>query len=163
MTAFDYAVLVIVGASVLLSVMRGAVREILALLSWVAALWVAYVYTMQLAPMLPANIPSQSLRLLAAFVILFLGSLLIMSLISIALSQFVKALGLGPLDRVLGAVFGLARGVLIALVVVLAAGLTSVPHQDYWKNAMFSPPLEAVVQSARPWLPEDFSRRISYD
>ena len=163
MTAFDYALLVIVGASILLSVMRGMVREILALLSWVAALWITNIYTMQLAPMLPASIPSQSLRLLAAFAILFLGSLLIMSLISIALSQFVKVLGLGPLDRVLGVVFGLARGVLIALVLVLAAGLTSMPHQEYWKNAMFSAPLEAVVQYVRPWLPDDFSRHISYD
>ncbi len=163
MTVFDYAALLIVGFSVLLSVMRGAVREVLALLSWVVAFWVANIYTVQLAPLLPNGIPDESLRLLAAFVILFLVALLLMSLLTIALSELVKTIGLGLLDRGLGALFGLARGGLIVMVLVLLAGLTSVPRQSYWRNAMFSAPLEALAMSLKPWLPEGLSRRINYD
>ena len=125
MTAFDYAVLAIVGVSVLLSLMRGFLREVLALASWVAAFFVAKLYTVQLAPLLPEAIPTQSMRLLAAFVILFLGTLLIASLLSIALSGLFKKIGMGWLDRWLGALFGLARGVLIVTILVLLGGLTS--------------------------------------
>lgn len=163
MTSFDYAVLLIVGFSVLLSVMRGMVREILALLSWVAAFWVANAFSGQLVPMLPASIPNESLRYLAAFVILFLATLLVTSLITIALSEVIKNLGLKPADRLLGAFFGLARGMLIVLVIVLVAGLTTLPHQPFWRNAMFSAPLEAFAADVKPWLPEGLSKRISYE
>lgn len=163
MTAFDYTLLAVVGVSILLGVMRGLVREALNLLAWVAAFWLAYAYTADIAPMLPEAIPSESLRLLAAFVMLFLGALLLMSLVTIALAELVKNLGLGVYDRGLGALFGLARGVLIVLTLVLLAGLTSLPHQGFWRNAMFSAPLETLAADVKPWLPEGLSKRINYE
>lgn len=163
MTAFDYAVLAIVGISVLLSLMRGFLREVLALASWVAAFFVAKLYTVQLSPLLPEAIPNQSLRLLAAFAILFLGTLLIASLLSITLSELFKQIGMGWLDRWLGAVFGLARGVLIVAVLVLLGGLTSLPQDIRWRNAMFSAPLEAMVAGVMPWLPRDIAKHVKYD
>jgi len=163
MTLFDYTVLLIVGLSILLSVMRGAVREILALSSWVAAFLVANAYGVWLAAQLPAAIPGEALKLLAAFIILFLTTLLLMSLFTIALSELVKTVGLGTFDRGLGAIFGLARGLLIVMVLVLLAGLTSLPQQHFWRDAMFSSPLEALTIKAKIWLPEDFSKRLSYD
>lgn len=163
MTVFDYAVLLIIGLSILLSVMRGAVREVLALASWVAAFLVANTYSVWLATQLPAAIPGEALKLLAAFVILFLIILLLMSLFSIALSELVKTVGLGAFDRGLGAVFGFARGLLIVMVLVLLAGLTSLPRQHFWRDAMFSSPLEALTMQAKAWLPEDFAKKLSYD
>ncbi len=71
MTVFDYAVLFIIGVSILLSVMRGFLREVMALLAWVVAFWVANLYTAQFAPLLPPSIPTPELRLLAAFAALF--------------------------------------------------------------------------------------------
>ena len=162
MTSFDYAVLAIVGLSILLSMMRGFLREVLSLAGWVAAFFVAKLYTLELAPLLPEAIPSQSLRLLAAFVILFLATLLVGSLLAIALSEVFKKIGLGWVDRWLGAVFGLARGVAIVGVLVLLAGLTSIPQDARWRNAMFSAPLEALVVSALPWLPQGVSSHIKY-
>jgi len=163
MTIFDYAVLLIVGLSILLSVMRGAVREVLALTSWVAAFLVANTYSVWLAAQLPAAIPSEALKLLAAFIILFLTVLLLMSLFAIAFSELVKTVGLGTFDRGLGAIFGFARGLLIVMVLVLMAGLTSLPQQHFWHDAMFSSPLEALTMKARVWLPEDFAKRLSYE
>jgi membrane protein required for colicin V production len=163
MTSFDYAVLVIVGLSVLLSVMRGFVREILALASWIIAFFVAKAYVMELAPLLPEAIPNDSLRYLAAFVIVFLATLLICSLLAIALSQIFKHVGLSSLDRVLGAFFGLARGLLVVVILVLLAGLTSLPQDPRWRNAMFSAPLEAVVYSLLPWFPGDVVQHVKYD
>jgi membrane protein required for colicin V production len=162
MTIFDYAVLAIVGLSILLSMMRGFLREILSLAGWVAAFFVAKFYTLELAPLLPEAIPTESLRLLAAFVILFLATLLVGSLLAIALSEVFKKIGLGWLDRWLGAVFGLARGVIIVGVLVMLAGLTSIPQDARWRNAMFSAPLEALVTQALPWLPQGVSRHINF-
>lgn len=163
MTVFDYAVLGVIGLSVLLSILRGFLRETLSLAGWVAAFFVAKLYTLQLAPLLPKSIPGESLRLLAAFLILFLATLLIASLLAIALSEVFKKIGLGWLDRWLGALFGMARGILIVSIVVLLGGLTTLPHEAFWRNAMFSAPLEALVVSALPWLPEGIAKHINYD
>lgn len=163
MTVFDYAVLLIVGVSILVSVMRGLVREALALAGWVAAFWVAIEYSVPLSPFLPDAVPNETLRLLAAFVALFLSTLLIASLVTIAMAELVKTLGLGTVDRGLGAFFGLVRGLLIVLVLVLVAGLTPLPRHGFWHNAMLSAPFEAFVVEVKPWLPPQMAARISYD
>ena len=163
MTVFDYVVLAIMGLSVLLSILRGFVREALALVSWLVAFFVAKLYTLELAPLLPQSIPSQSLRLLAAFLILFLATLLICSLLVIALSKVFKREGLGWMDRCLGALFGLARGMIIVGVLVLLGGLTTLPKDVRWRNAMFSAPLEAMVISLLPWFPTDIAKHVKYD
>ncbi len=163
MTVFDYAVLVIVGLSILLSVIRGLVREVLALLAWVVAIVVANLFSGKVVTLLPGEIPTVELRLLAAFVAVFLVVLLAMSLVAIAVSKLVRGVGLALEDRVLGALFGFARGILIVLVLVLLAGLTSLPREPVWRNAVLSPPLEACAVYVKAWLPNDLSQRIRYD
>ncbi|MDX1914223.1 MAG: CvpA family protein [Methylophilus sp.] len=163
MTAFDYAVLLIIGLSVLISLMRGVVREVLSLFGWVVSFYVAKTYASQLAPVLPADIPTDNLKMLAAFVILFLATLLLASLISIALSGILKNLGLGWLNRLLGGLFGFARGLLIVGVLVMLAGMTDLPKDARWTNAMFSSPLEAMVKAALPWLPSGMTKYVRYD
>jgi membrane protein required for colicin V production len=162
MTIFDYTVLVIIGISIVISMMRGAVREILSLLGWLAAFYVAKTYATQLIPLLPADIPTESLKVLAAFVILFLGVLLVASLLSIALSSLLKKIGLGWFNRFMGALFGLARGLFIVSILVFLAGLTSIPKDTRWTNAMFSSPLETLVLAALPYLPESVAKHVKY-
>ncbi len=163
MTGFDYAVLAIIGISVLLSIMRGFVREILALVSWVIAFIVAKLYAVELTPLLPEAIPNEALKMLAAFLILFLATLLLCSLLAIALSQIFKKVGLGWIDRGLGAIFGVLRGVLIVGTLVLLAGFTALPKDPMWRNAMFAAPLEAMVTLILPWLPDDIAKHVKYD
>lgn len=163
MTAFDYAVLVIIGVSVFISLMRGAVREIVPLLGWLLAFYTAKTYATELVPLLPQDIPSDQLKMLAAFVILFLAVILLSSLCSIALSGVLKKIGLGGVNRLLGGVFGLIRGVVVVCVLVLLAGMTQIPKDERWANAMFSAPLEALVKAILPWLPERVAKQVSYD
>lgn len=163
MTVFDYAVLTIVGLSVLLSVIRGLVREVLALLAWVIAFVAANLLAGELAVLLPPEVPSDELRLLAGFAGVFLAVLLLMSLLAIFASKLVKSAGLGVEDRVLGGVFGLARGGLVVIILVLAAGLTSLPRQPVWRDALMSGPLEAFAGQIKSWLPVALSQRITYD
>lgn len=163
MTGFDYVVLGIIGISVLLSIMRGFVREVLALVSWIVAFIVAKLYTVELVPLLPEAIPNEALKMLAAFLILFLTTLLLCSLLAIALSQIFKKVGLGWVDRGLGAIFGVVRGVLIIGTLVLLAGFTALPKDPMWRNAMFAAPLEAMVTAILPWLPTDIAKHVKYD
>jgi membrane protein required for colicin V production len=163
MTAFDYAVLTIIGLSVIFSVMRGMVKEVLSILGWVAAFYVGRTYTSQLLPLMPADIPTESLRILAAFLVLFLATLLLSTLLAIAISTVFKKIGLGWFDRLLGAFFGVFRGLLIICILVFLAGLTELPKDTRWKNAMFSSPIEALVISMLPWLPEGMAKHVKYD
>lgn len=163
MTSFDYVVLAIIGLSIILSVMRGFLREVLAILGWVAAFVTAKTYANQILPMMPEDIPTESLRILAAFLVLFFATLLVATLLAIALSSVFKKMGLGWLNRLLGAFFGLARGILIVCIVVFLAGLTELPNDARWRNAMFSAPLEALVISMLPWMPINIAKHVKYD
>ena len=160
---FDYVVLAIVGLSVIFSVWRGAIREVFALVAWIAAFFAAQAFAGMLAAYLPDSISNASIRVLSGFVIVFLIVLIVTGVVAILLSKVVRAVGLGPVDRGIGAIFGLLRGMLVVLVLVLLCGLTSAPRHQVWRDAMLSPPLEAMAVSVRPMLPEDLSRRISYD
>jgi membrane protein required for colicin V production len=163
MTSFDYLVLAIIGLSIILSVMRGLLIEALSILGWVAAFFVAKTYSSQLMPMMPADIPTESMRILAAFLVLFFATLLVASLLAIALTAIFKKIGLGWLNRLLGAIFGLARGVLIVCILVFLAGLTDAPQDERWRNAMFSAPIEALVISLLPWIPDNIAKHVKYD
>ncbi|MCW5605951.1 MAG: CvpA family protein [Burkholderiales bacterium] len=163
MTVFDYAVLVIVGLSILLSVIRGLVREVLALLAWVVAFVAANLFGGKLAVLMPEAIPNEELRLLAGFAAIFFVALLSMSLVAIAVSGLVKSAGLGVEDRILGGAFGLARGLLIVLVLVLMGGLTALPREPVWREALLRPPFEALAMQVRGWLPADVAQHITYD
>src|SRR6185503_2135997 len=145
MNVLDWAVLAIVGLSILLSIIRGLVREVLALLAWAVGFIVASLLAADLAALLPPEVPSEQLRLLAGFAGVFLAVMLLMSLLAIFISKLVKSAGLGVEDRVLGGVFGLVRGLLVVTVLVLLAGLTSLPRQPIWRDAALSDPLEAFA------------------
>ena len=162
MTLLDYVVLAIIGFSVLLSLIRGLVREILALAAWIIAFVAAWLFASQLAAWMPTEIPGEELRWLAGFATVFFLVLLAMSLVAMALSQLVKSAGLSVEDRVLGAFFGLMRGAAVVMLLVLLAGMTSLPRQPVWREAALRPVLERVALGIRDWLPSAIGRHISY-
>jgi membrane protein required for colicin V production len=161
MTWFDYAVFAIVGLSVLLAVLRGVVREIAALAGWAAALILSSLFAQQLAQWLPASL-SPTLRAVIAYLVIFLGVLLLSGLAGLLLAKLFRAAGLGFTDRAVGALFGLMRGALIVFVAVMLAGLTSLPSEPSWREAALSGPIETAVLAARPALPKVLAQRIRY-
>ena len=163
MTLFDYAVLTVISVSVFLSVMRGFVREVMALAGWIGAFLAAVMLTGTVSDWIAPSIADERLRALTAFAGVFFATLLAAGMLALAFSRLVKKAGLGLEDRVLGGVFGLARGLLIVVLLVLVAGVTKLPKQPAWNNALLSPPLEALAGEIRPWLPRGLSRYISYD
>ena len=147
----------------LIGLLRGLVKEVLSLLSWIIAFVVANTYGETLALWLPQMIEGTSLRLIVAFLALFIGVRILMGLLSMALDAVIKAAGLTLMDRGLGGVFGLARGLVIVMTVVLLCGMTEIPRQPLWKDAWFSPMAEDAAYAVMPYLPGEFVQHVSFD
>ncbi len=161
-TIFDYLVLFVLICSVVISTLRGLVKEILSLLGWIIAFVVANAYGATLAQWLPDMIPGGTTRLIVAFIALFIGVRILMGLLTMALDAVIKATGLTLADRGLGGLFGLARGAVIVLAAVLLCGMTAIPQQPFWKNALLSPLAESTAVTLMPFLPGEFAQRIKF-
>jgi membrane protein required for colicin V production len=161
-TLFDYLVLFVLAASVVISTMRGLIKEILSLAGWVVAFVVANAYGATLAPMLPEMIPGEAVRLMVAFVALFIGVRILMGLLTLAIDAIIKASGLSLADRGLGGLFGLGRGLVIVLFAVILCGMTSIPQQDVWKNALLSPLAESGARTVKPFLPAALAQHVKF-
>ena len=163
MTWLDYAVAGVFAASLVVGAWRGLVREALSILGWVIAFLAANLLAGPLGPAMPQAIPSPELRVAAAYVAVFVGALMVTALIGLLLSKIVKAAGLGGVDRMLGAIFGAARGLLIVLAATLLAGLTSAPRQAFWRDSASGPLLVQAALALKPLLPQTFAERLRYD
>lgn len=162
MTIFDYLVIFVLVCSVAISLMRGLIKEVIALLGWIVALVVANAYGDALAAMLPEVIPGHVLRLIVAFIALFIGVRILMMLLAMLLDSFIEATGLTMADRGLGMIFGLARGVVLVVTAVLLCGMTDIPRQDFWKNAMLSPVAVETAQAVLPILPDNIAKYVKF-
>jgi membrane protein required for colicin V production len=161
-TIFDYLVLFILISSVVISTMRGLVKEILSLAGWVAAFVVANAFGAKLAPMLPSVIPGETVKLIVAFIALFLGVRVLMGLLALAIGALITATGLSLADRGLGGLFGLGRGIVIVLAGVILCGMTSIPQQAFWKDALLSPMAETGALTVKPFLPAALAQHVQF-
>lgn len=162
MTALDVAMIGVLALSMLFAYVRGVTRELIALLAWVLGFVAAVAFTPLVGAWLPEFGGSPVVRYLIAFVAILIGSLLVGALIAWPLASVIRKAGLGFVDRFLGALFGVARGVVLVLAFVLIAGLTSLPRYDWWQNSALVPPLVIVAVSLSPWLPRDWAEGLDY-
>ncbi|MBB3059543.1 CvpA family protein [Microbulbifer rhizosphaerae] len=136
----DWTILAIVAISTLIGLSRGFVRETLSLLTWVAAFVVAMMFRDELAPLLSRLVDTPSLQAIAAFAILFIFTLLAGAGLNMTLSAFVEATGLSGTDRVLGMVFGLLRGGIVVLtLLIVAPALVPVEEDGWWRESVLIP------------------------
>jgi membrane protein required for colicin V production len=163
MTWFDWITIGVIGFSALLGLWNGFIREVFALVGWVAAGVCAATFGAGVAEMLPALIPGSILRLLIGVALTFVAVRLLVGLISFVVARLAKAVGLGIGDRMLGGLFGAARGVVVLLTAVLIAGLTSLPQDPGWRDSMFANPLVQLALVAKPYLPQELVERIQFD
>ncbi len=163
MTWFDYTLLAVLALSAAVGIWRGLVREVFALAGWIAAVMIAMVFAGQAATVMPASFATPLARTLIAFAVLFLLVLIGAGVAGLISAKLVRAAGLGLADRTLGGVFGMARGALILLVLALAAGLTALPGEPFWRQARLSAPLETAVIAMKPYLPRTVADRVHYE
>lgn len=126
----DIAIVVVVMLSAAIGLVRGLIKEILSLLSWVVAFVAALYFSTEVAGYLPETWGTMTVRTAIAFVILFIGALIAASILQWTLSQLVATTGLSGTDRLLGFLFGAARGLLIAMVVLI--GLREIAGDAQW-------------------------------
>jgi membrane protein required for colicin V production len=162
MTGFDFAVIAVIAISTLAAFVHGFMRVAASLVAWVVGIVAAARFASAVGPMLPDFGESPATRYVLAFVLILLAVLLVGGLVGYLLARMLRTAGLGFLDRGLGAVVGFARGILIAVLLVLLAGLTALPKADWWQNALLSPPLTVAALSLRPWLPRVWADRLDY-
>lgn len=163
MSPLDIAIVAVLVLSIAWGILRGFVREILSLAGWVLAFLAANAVAAQLGELLPASWARAEVRVLIAFVVVFVLVLSATTLVALLISKLFKRAGLGGVDRTLGGIFGLARGVLILVAVTIAAGLTTLPRGALWKESVGAGMLTRTVQQLRPWLPPRLERRLRYD
>ena len=162
MTPFDLAILATILLSTLFAFIRGVVRELIALVSWV----VGFVAALALAPTVGSWIPEipgyPAVRYLIGFAAILIAALVVGAIIAAPLARVIHAAGLGFVDRFLGSIFGVARGLLVILGFVLVAGLTALPRADWWQNSALAPPFVVGALALKPWLPERWAERLDY-
>jgi membrane protein required for colicin V production len=139
----DWVILGIFGLSSLIGLIRGLVKEAMSLVVWALALFVASHFKAQAAVLLEQYIQTPSLREMAAFGGLFVATLFIGALVNFVLGQIVKMTGLGGTDRILGALFGAARGFLVVMAVI------PIDKDNWWHQSRLIPEFQAFEDSAR--------------
>lgn len=161
-TAFDWTVLTVIVLSSLLGLWRGVVSEVLAVLGWLAAFLAAKIWGGQASAILTAWIGDPFMRQVLGLLAVFVATLLLFGVLRLFLSRLLRVVGLGLVDRFLGMLFGIARGLLVVTAGVLLCGLTELPRQAWWREAVFSPPLETAVTALKPWLPPQAAQRVRF-
>ena len=151
----DWLLCAVLLLSMLVGAWRGLVYELMSLAAWVAAFALAQWLAQDVALLLPfLRSAAAQVQYAAAFVVVFVAGLVVTSLLSWLLRKLVETVGLRPVDRALGAVFGLARGVLLLLVVTVVVQLLGMAHQSWWQEAQGPVWLEVLLNGLKPVLPE---------
>jgi membrane protein required for colicin V production len=163
MTVFDYVVLGILGFSILVGLMRGAIHELFSVLGWVLAFYLANRFNSQVIAYMPEQIPGEAIKAMAAFLLVFLLVLFVCTLLALLLTTLIKAVGLGGMNRILGGAAGALKGLLIVCILVMLAAMTELPKDLRWSNAMFSAPIEVLVLKLLPWMPSSIAKHVHLD
>jgi len=162
MVVADFIVLGIIVISVIISLMRGFVKEALSLAGWLVSLWVAMSFSSGMAELFGSSISDPTLRLLVAFICLFILSLVVAAIINFFAAQFVQRAGLTGVDRTIGSVFGFLRGILLVTIVVMLLGLTTLPKESWWDESFFMFRFEVIATWLKDLLPSDIARYFKY-
>lgn len=161
MPAADWILLGVLVFSTLLGAWRGLVYEVLSLLAWIAAFFAAQWFAPQLAAFLPISTASDSIQYATAFLVIFIGAVFAVGFVAYWVKKLVESAGLRPVDRTLGAGFGLVRGLVLLLAATVVMDLTSLKTSDWWAESKGAEMLEATLQDIKPLLPERFAKLLA--
>lgn len=162
MTGIDFAILGVVLISCVISVLRGFVREALSLTSWVISFIIAWELHATFAGLLESAIEHNNLRLIVAFFVLFILSLVVFTLVIFFATKMVERTGLTGADRVIGVFFGAARGLLIVTVLVALAGYTQMPRADVWRESVLLVYFQPVAIWLIDFLPAEYTKNFMF-
>jgi membrane protein required for colicin V production len=155
MNGLDYTILCVVAISALVGLLRGFVRETVSLLVWIAAFWSAMSFSADVAVHMSGVIGNPSMRLAAAFIALFVAVLTAGVIVNYLLARLLKKAGVRTSDRLLGAVFGIARGALVVALVMVLVELTPLVESSAWQGSLIVGYLHPMLNRFHKLLPAD--------
>jgi membrane protein required for colicin V production len=156
----DWALIAVLAISVVVGLWRGLVFEVLSLVGWVVAFIVAQAFAPVVAPYVPVGTRGGALNQGVAFLAAFVLALIVWALASRLLRFVIHATPLQPVDRLLGGVFGLARGAVLLLAVTTVVLLTPAHRSVAWQHSHGAVWLAALLQGLKPALPDAIVRQL---
>ncbi|MCJ7815131.1 MAG: CvpA family protein [Xanthomonadales bacterium] len=159
----DYAILAVIAISVLVGALRGFIKEVFSMLVWAAAFLVAYHFAGDVAAMMEDSVTLPSARTAMGFAGLFVAVLLVGGLVNYLLGRLVETTGLSGTDRLLGGVFGAARGLALIVAAMLEAGFTPIPSDQWWNESSSIQRLLPLVSWAAEYLPESVVEHLDFE
>ena len=153
----DWIFLGVLLASMVVGLWRGLVYEVLSLAGWVAAFFVAQWWASDAIAWMPfmQGAPA-SVQYAVAFALVFIVTVFAAGLVSWLIKKLVESVGLRPIDRALGGLFGLARGVVLLLVLAVLMQLTHMAQETWWAHAEGPVWLDRMLRGLKPLLPPSF-------
>lgn len=158
----DYTIIGIIALSTLIGLIRGLIREALSLIAWVVAFWVAITFAPRVAEFFTAYISAPSMQLAAAFVSLFVVALILAAIVNYLITRLVDKTGLKGTDHMLGVIFGVARGVIVVAILVLLAGATPIPKDQWWQDSLLINQFQPLAAWLHGMLPPEFAQKFEY-
>ena len=161
MVTVDWVFLAVLGFSMLLGAWRGLVSEVLSVLGWLVSFYAAQYFAPVVAGWLPLQSSSETVRYAAAFVLVFVAAVFTAGLLASLLKKLTEAIGLRPVDRTMGAAFGLVRGVILLLAAAVVINMTAFEKSVWWQESKGAPVLNAALKGLKPVLPEQFAKYLN--
>lgn len=159
----DYAILGIITISLLVGVLRGFIKEVFSLVVWAAAFVVAYRFAGDVAVLMEPHVSLPSARTAIGFIGLFILVLIIGGLANFLLGRLVESTGLSGTDRLLGGLFGIARGVALVVASILVTGFTPIPADPWWKESRLIPSFMPLVSWSAAFLPASVVEHLDFE
>lgn len=160
LAAMDWFFLGVLVISMLVGAWRGLVYEVISVVSWIAAFVLAQWFAPSVAHWLPISSTNEAVRYGLGFLLVFVGTIFAGSLIAFIVKKLLAAVGLSPADRLLGAAFGLVRGVVLLLALTVLVGMTPLKAAPWWQESEGAKLAGVALHGLKPALPEDFGKYI---
>ena len=160
MNWFDAGILVVGLLFTVIGVVRGFIREVLSLISWVLAFWVAFTYAETVAAWLTTYIDAPLLRVVAGFAALFICTLLVLTIVSVLIHKLLALSAIKGTDRALGGLFGGVKAFVVVAALMLLAGQTVLPQQMWWRESMLATQFKPAVAFLHDVLPQNVTRHL---
>lgn len=163
LNAFDYIMILVLLAFTITGALRGFVLEVLSLVLWPVTAFIAWAFADQVAPMFGSLIGEPPLRVVAAFMLIFLVVFIIGTIVVYFIHRALPLRGiLRRPNVILGAGVGLLRGAIIIVIVFLVAGITPLPQRPWWRESLLAPRFQKVAIAVAAFLPRDIARHIKF-
>lgn len=139
MTVVDILLGIIVLVSVLVAAARGFIRELVALIFWIAALWAAWMFAPLVEPYLGGLLAGPQVRVWAGRLIVFVAVLSIGAVVGFVVGLLARGSGLGGLDRLMGMMFGLVRAAALLGLLAICGELVHLNQESWWHRSILMP------------------------